>query len=167
MTKEETAKKEKKLITKIKILNDGTAYIEYKSSDDLGTGDVKRSGTEKVTEEFSEKFQNTVEGFLGCVPTLSKDKKDIVMNAIKFDYGKTDKLQNVLYSVKYHFNKADNAVINISTPNLPIYREEFDEKTFCVNGVHEALLYELLDLAKKYLAGDTRTKQMKLEVVND
>ena len=66
-----------------------------------------------------------------------------------------------MYSVKYAFNPANNAVINISTPQLPIYREEFDEKTFCISGKHEEKLYELISLAKKYLQGQTKFEQLK------
>ena len=149
-------------IKKVKILNDGTAEIKYSVSDDLGKGDNTYTGDQQVTGEFAEKFQGCVDGFIGCVPALEKDRKNITMNCIKFDYAKdSDKLNNALYSVKYNFNPANNAVINISTPSLPIYREEFDEKTFCIAGKHESALYEIQELAKKYLEGQTRTEQLK------
>ena len=168
-TQEKSQKKNKILINKIKILNDGTAEISYKNSDDMGTGTVDYSGAEKVTDTFAKKFQETVDGFIGCIPALEREKSKIKMNAIKFDYGKSDKLQSALYSVKYAFNKATNAVINISTPLLPIFQEHFDEKTFCINGIYEQQLYELMELAKAYLKGDTRTKQtsLNLEVETD
>ena len=150
------------LIKKVKILNDNTAEIKYTTADDLGKGDITFTGDQEVTGEFKETFQNCVDGFIGCVPELEKSKNKITMDAIKFDYGKdSDKLQNALYSVKFNFNPANNAVINISTPNLPIYREEFDEKTFCISGKHEQSLYEIQELAKKYLKGQTRTEQLK------
>lgn len=149
-------------IKKIKVLNDNTAEIQYTTSDDLGKGNIIFTGEQEITGEFKTAFQNTVEGFLGCMPLLDKDKKQITMNSIKFEYDKnTDKLQKALYSVKYAFNPANNAVINISTPQLPIYREEFDEKTFCISGKHEEELYELISLAKKYLQGQTKTEQLK------
>ena len=181
MTKDEKTKKDEQkkgetspknsriLINKIKILNDGTAEISYKNSDDMGTGTVDYSGAEKVTDEFAKKFQSTVDGFIGCMPAFEKEKAKIKMNVLKFDYGKSDKLQNALYSIKYSFNPASNAVVNISTPMLPIFQEHFDEKTFCIAGRHIDDLYECIELAKNYLNGDTRTKQtsLNLEVEKD
>lgn len=154
-------------IKKIKVLNDNTAEIQYTKSDDLGKGNITFTGDQQITGEFKRAFQNTVEGFIGCMPLLDKDKTKITMNCIKFEYDGSDKLQKALYSVKYAFNSASNAVININTPQLPIYREEFDEKTFCISGKHEDELYEIIDFAKKYLQGQTRTEQMKLEVIKN
>lgn len=149
-------------IKKVKILNDGTAQIKYNTSDDLGKGDNTYTGDQQVTGEFAAKFQGCVDGFIECLPALKKDRDNIKMNCINFDYTKdSDKLNNVLYSVKYSFNPANNAVVNISTPKLPIFREEFDEKTFCVSGKDENALYEIQELAKKYLEGQTRTEQLK------
>lgn len=150
------------LITKVKLNNDDTAHIEYKKSDNLGAGSTSWDGEEKVTEEFKDTFLNCKEGFLGCIPILDSKKKDITMNCIKFGYGKTsDKIENALYSVKYNFHEATNAVVNISTPQLPIYKEGFDEKTFCIAGQHEKALYKVTELAVKYLNGETRTEQKK------
>lgn len=150
------------LIKKVKVLNDGTAEIKYSTSDELGKGDNTYTGDQEVTGEFAEKFQSCVDGFIACVPALERDKKNIKMNCIKFDYSKdSDKLNNALYSVKYSFNSANNAVINISTPNLPIYRDEFDESTFCISGKDESALYDIQELAKKYLEGQTKTEQLK------
>ena len=50
-------------INKIKILNDDTAEISYKSKTDLGTETIHYSGTEKVTDEFKEAFKQTKGGF--------------------------------------------------------------------------------------------------------
>ena len=154
------------LVTKVKLNADDTAHIEFIKSDNLGAGVTNWDGEEKVTEEFKNTFLGCKEGFLGCIPEL-KEKK-VTMNCIKLGYGKgNDKIENALYSVKYAFNEANNAVVNISTPQLPIYKESFDEKTFCIAGKYEKDLYKVQELAIKYLNGETRTKQMKLEVVND
>lgn len=155
-------------INKIKVNNDRTATISYVQQGELSSSEVVFTGKEKVTDEFFKKFQENVEGFVACVPLLEKDEKNIVMNAIKFDYGKDNGLlKNILYSVKYSFNPANNAVLNISTPMLPIFQESFDEKTFCVNGKYEQLLYETIELAKAYINGDTGTVQGKLNLVVD
>ena len=170
-TTEKTVEKIKiTAINKVKINNDQTAVINYVQSGDLSSSEVVFTGKEKVTNEFLKKFQENVEGFVGCMPILAKDIKNITMNAIKFDYGKGNgPLSSVLYSVKYAFNPANNAVVNISTPLLPLYKEGMDEKTFYISEKHEELLKEVIELAKAYINGDTGTVQQKmnLEVTND
>lgn len=173
MTTTEVKTEEKIKITainKVKINNDQTAVINYVQSGDLSSSEVVFTGKEKVTNEFLKKFQENVEGFVGCMPILAKDIKNITMNAIKFDYGKGNgPLSSVLYSVKYAFNPANNAVVNISTPMLPLHKEGMDEKTFYISEKHEELLKEVIELAKAYINGDTGTVQQKmnLEVTND
>ena len=155
-------------INKIKVNNDRTATINYVQQGELSSSEVVFTGKEKVTDEFFKKFQENIQGFVACVPMLEKDTKNIIMNAIKFDYGKENgPLKNILYSVKYSFNPANNAVLNLSTPMLPIFQDSFDEKTFCVSGKHEQLLYETIELAKAYINGDTATVQGKLNLVVD
>lgn len=154
-------------INKIKILNDLTAEISYKSKTDLGTENITYSGVEKVTDEFQQAFQKAVNGFVATLPVLEKEQhlNKITMNCIQLDYDKSDILSHALYSVKYAYNDSSNSVVNINTPKLPIFREDFDEKTFCISGKDEQDLYNIIELAKAYLNGDTRTKQMKLEIV--
>ena len=153
-------------INKIKINNDKTAIISYVQSEDLSSSEVVFTGKEKVTDEFFKKFQDNVDGFIGCLPALKNESKNIVMNAIKFDYEKGNGLlKSILYSVKYAFNPANNAVVNISTPLLPIYKDNFDEKTFCISGKHEQLLIDVIELATRYINGETGTVQGKLNLV--
>ena len=153
-------------ITKVKINNDKTAIINYVQSGDLSTSEVVFTGREQVTNEFDAKFQENIHAFLGCMPSLKQDATNIKMNVIKFDYGKENgALENVLYSVKYAFNPANNAVVNISTPLLPLYKDGMKEGTFYVSESHEGLLKEVIELAKAYINGDTGTKQGKLNLV--
>ena len=153
-------------INKVKINNDKTAVINYVLQGDLSSSEVVFTGKEKVTDEFFKKFQENVEGFVGCMPILSNDIANITMNAIKFDFGKDNgALKQVLYSVKYAFNPANNAVVNISTPLLPLYKEGMDENTFYISENHEELLKEVIELAKAYINGDTGTVQGKLNLV--
>lgn len=166
-TKEPTQSKDMIFINNIKINNDGTARIYYRTSNDNSAKEVYYNGKEPITEEFGKAFQAAKAGFCNVIPALTKDVAKITMNVIKLDYGKTDYLAKALYSVKYAFNDQNNAVVNISTPMLPIYREEFDEDTFCISGKDEEALHEIIRLAKAYMNGDTRTKQMKLVVNND
>lgn len=152
-------------IQKVKINTDNTAKIWYKKADDLFSEERTASGQDQVTEEFAKAFQTTVKGFVNCIPKLSAEGDKITMNCIKFDYGKDGYLQSALYSIKYSFNDANNAVINISTPLLPIYKEGMED-TFCISGKDEEALHEVIRLAKAYINGETRTKQMSLIVDN-
>ncbi len=155
-------------INKVKINSDKTAVINYVQSGDLSSSEVVFTGKEKVTDEFFKKFQENVEGFVGCLPILAKDIANITMNAIKFDYGKDNGvLKQVLYSVKYAFNPANNTVVNISTPLLPLFKDGMNEETFYISEVHEKLLKEVIELAKAYINGDTGTVQGKLNLVVD
>lgn len=158
---ENTTAKEEMFIVKVKINNDNTATIFYRTSTDKDAKEVTYTGKDQVTQEFSNAFQDTVEGFVGCIPTLSRDENKITMNAIKFDYNKSQFLDKALYSVKYAFNEQNNAVINISTPMLPIYKEGMDE-VFSISGKHETALHEVIRLAKAYINGETRTKQLDI-----
>ena len=153
------------LVKKVKLLNDGTAEINYSTSKDDAAETVFFKGKEEVTKDFKSVFQATVEGFLGCIPLLEKDAGKITMNVISLDYGKGEFLERALYSVKYAFNSANNAVINISTPLLPIYKEGM-ENTFTISGKHEEALHNVIAEAKAYIKGKTATKQMKLVIDN-
>ena len=164
-TNDSTQSKGVIFIEKIKITPERCAIINYRTSYDNSSTETVFKGKEQVTEEFYNAFQSTVEGFVGCIPKLSSETSKITMNCIKFDYTKSDYLDKALYSIKYAFNDQNNAVINISTPLLPIYKEGM-ENTFCISGKHEEALHEVIRLAKAYIYCDTRTKQMKLVVDN-
>lgn len=163
--KDNTASKNQMFIVKVKINNDGTAAINYRTSCDSDTKEVYYQGKDGVTEEFKNIFQETVNGLIGCIPKLTGDKNKITMNSIKFDYGKDEFLESALYSAKYAFNDQNNAVINLNTPPLPIYKEEL-ENTFCISGKDEDALHEVIAKAKAYINRETKTKQMKLIVDN-
>ncbi len=165
--KEENTTNTKNLmfIQKVKVNNDNTATISFKTSNDLAAQEVTFTGKDEITEDFAKTFQNATTGFCGVIPALSKYSSKITMNAIRFDYGKDEFLEKALYSIKYAFNDQNNAVINISTPLLPIYKEGM-ENTFCISGKDEDTLHEIIAKAKAYINGETRTKQMKLVVDN-
>ena len=153
----------KALISKVKIEKDLTATIEFKKATDMDTSQIVFTGKEKVTEEFAATFQKTVSSFVEIMPALKNEAHNITMNSIKFDYDKDEKLEKVSYAVKYTPQK--NVLTNIPINSVPIYKDSFSETTFAVSGKDETLLYSILELAEKYINGDTRTKQMKLEVV--
>lgn len=151
-------------ITKIKVCNDQTAIIDFKNTTDLGVNDITFTGEEKITEEFNATFQKAVESVIAIMPSLKNDQSKITMNSITFAYSDANKIEKVSYAVKY---QPQNSILaNIPVNNVPIYKDTFTEKTFSVSGKDEKLLYEILEHASKYIAGNTRTKQMKLEVVS-
>lgn len=154
----------KEQISKIKIENDLTATIDFKKTTDINTSEITFTGKEKVTEEFEKKFQDTVQSFVEIIPALKNDSTKLTMNAIKFDY-ENEKISKVSYAVKYKPQK--NVLTNIPINSIPIYKDTFSDKQFSVSGKDETLLYEILELAQKYLNGDTRTKQVKLDLKVD
>lgn len=162
---ESTNKVEGMFIVKVKLNNDNTASIFYRTSTDKEAKEVYYTGKDQVTEDFKTIFQATVDGFLGCIPRLAPDKNKITMNAIKLDYDKSGFLSSALYSCKYAFNEQNNAVMNFNTPALPIYKEGMDN-CFTIAGIHEEALHDVIAKAKAYINGETRTKQMKLVVDN-
>lgn len=176
MTKSQTLEKEKEgtsqsknmvFIDCIQITPERKAIISYKSSNDEVAQTVTYSGKEEVTDEFFKSFQKNKETFVRIVKPLAADIKNLDMNKIHFTYAKdNDYLSNILYSAKYKFNDTNNQVINISTPKIPIYQSDFSDNVFCVSGECVEWLHETIALAKKYMKGDTRTKQMKLVVDN-
>lgn len=164
-TKNEGLKKNELYINRLKINNDGLAEIFYRTSTDSAAQEVYYKGKDPVTEEFKNLFQSSVDSLTEIIQRLRPDKNDITMNVIKFDYDSNGFLKSALYSAKYKFNSESNAVINLNTPPLPIYKEEL-EKTFCISGKDVDLLHEIIAKAKAYIKGDTRTKQMKIVVDN-
>lgn len=151
------------LIDKIKIENK-KATINYHESTDFDDAQIVYTGKEEVTEESLKAFENCTAGFASVMPELKTTK--MTMNCINFTYDKTNEIEKALYSVKYKFHDAGNQVINLNTPQLPIYKDSFDEKTFCISGKDVDAFYTVIDFAKKYINGDTRTKQMKLVIDN-
>lgn len=160
-----TTNSKQMFINKVKINNDNTASIYYKTTCDSNAQEVYYTGKEEVTEEFKNAFQATVKGLTNVITRLAPDSSKITMNSIKFDYDKTEFLKSALYSAKYNFSEQTNAVIKLNTPPLPIYKEGM-ENTFCISGKDEESLHEVIAKAEAYINGETRIKQMKLVVDN-
>lgn len=77
-------------INKVKINNDKTAAIYYRTTCDSNAQEVFYQGKEEVTEEFLKAFQDTKNGLINAVPIFTGAASKIAMNAIKFDYDKTE-----------------------------------------------------------------------------
>ena len=163
--KDKSANTEQMFINKVKLKNDDTAEICYRTTNDNNAQEVHFQGKDEVTEDFKRAFQATVSGFTGVIPKLASEVSRITMNAIKFNYGEDTFLKSALYSAKYQFNEQSNAVMNLNTPPLPIYKEGM-ENTFTISGKDEDALHEVIAKAKAYINGESRTTQMKLVVDN-
>ena len=119
------------------------------------------TGKDEVTEEFRNLFQEAVDTFIELLPDLRKSKNQIKMNTIRFDYDKSGFLEKVLFSTVWTFNSQGN-VINLNTPQFPIYKPEMSETTVAISGKDEELLHNIIQKAKDYMNGDTRTKQLDI-----
>ena len=149
-------------ITKIKVNEDLTAIVYYKeNSNNTDTREIVFKGGEKITDEFNTAFQKSKSTFGEIIPLLKDDLHKIRMISISFEYNEVKQINKVSYNVKYTPQKGVKTEIPVK--NLPIYDETI--KSFTVSGKDVDLLYEILDYANKYIKGDTRTKQMKIEVV--
>ena len=163
--KDATTNSKQMFINKVKINNDNTASIYYRTTCDSNAQEVYYQGKEEVTEDFKAAFQATIKVLINVIPKLQLDSSKLQMNAIKLDYDKTEFLKSALYSAKYQFSEQTNAIMNLNTPPLPIYKEGM-ENTFTISGKDEEALHEVIAKAKAYINGETRTKQMKLVVDN-
>lgn len=164
--KEESTQKTTGLyITKIKF-KENKAVINYRDEQDLSLKEGVYSGKDETTEEFKFLFQQAVDTFVELLPDLKKSRNQIKMNALRFDYDKQGFLEKVLFSTVWTFNNQGN-VINLNTPQFPIYKPEMSETTVAISGKDEELMHDIIAKAKAYMNGDTRTKQMKLVVNND
>jgi len=163
--KEENTNKVKGMfINKIQI-KDGRGIIQFNNDNDTSTSEGIYTGKDECTEEFQKLFQSTKDIFVEILPTLRKDINSLKMNAISFTYDKSGFLEKILFSVIYTFSQQGN-VVNISTPQIPIYKENMSETTVAISGKHVDLLHEVIAKAKAYIDGETRTKQMSLIVDN-
>lgn len=153
-------------ITKIKLLSDDTAVIDYQIDTESSTEKRTYEGKEKITQEFKNAFYNTKSTFVAYLTKLKNDISRIKTLEVKFEY-KGNILKNACYQVCYAPSDEINTPVNITTPKLPIWNEKAKEGTFYISGADIEIINTVQTLAKNYVKGDTRTKQMRLEVVND
>lgn len=113
--KDATTNSNQMFINKVKINNDNTASIYYRTTCDSNAQEVYYQGKEEVTEDFKATFQATIKGLINVIPKLQLDSSKLQMNAIKLDYDKTEFLKSALYSAKYQFSEQTNAIMNLNT----------------------------------------------------
>ena len=151
-------------ITKIKLGTDDTAYISYQVENDLSIEKRNYEGKEKITDEFKRAFQKTRTTFVSYLTKLQNDLERIKTLEVNFEY-KNNALKTVSYTVCYAPTDEINTPVNITTPKLPIWNDKAKAGTFYVSGQDLGIINEVRSFAEKYINGDTRTKQMKIEVV--
>lgn len=151
-------------ITKIKVAGDYTATIDYQVDNDTSIEKRSFEGKEQITDDFIRAFQNTRNTFVEYLTKLKNDVHRIKPLELKFEY-KAGSLKNVAYTVCYAPTDEINTPVNITTPKLPIWTDKAKEGTFYVSGQDIDIINEVRKFAENYIKGDTRTKQMKLEVV--
>lgn len=145
-------------------IKEGRGLIQFSNDCDTSTSEGTFTGKDECTEEFKTLFQSAKEIFAEIFPPLRKELDNTKMNAISFNYDKSGFLEKVLFSLIFTLKQGN--VINISTPQIPIYKENMAETTLAVSGKHVDLLHEIIAKAKNYMNGETRTKQMSLIVDN-
>lgn len=160
---ENTTKVKGMFISRIQI-KEGRGLITYSNDTESALNAGTFTGKDECTEEFKIIFQSAKEIFGEIFPVVRKELDSIKMNAINFVYDKQGFLEKVLFSVIFTLKQGN--VINISTPQIPIYKENMSDTTLAVSGKHEELLHEIIAKAKDYMNGETRTKQMTLIVDN-
>lgn len=163
-TKEENTTKITGMFIKRIQIKEGRWIINYSNDTDAALNAGTFTGKDECTEEFKNLFQTSKEIFGEIFPVVRKELANTKMNAIQLVYDKQGFLEKVLFSVIFTLKQGN--VINISTPQIPIYKENMAETTLAVSGKHVELLHEIIAKAKDYMNGETRTKQMSLIVDN-
>lgn len=149
-----------KSIQEIILNEDNTATIKYQLVNQDSNQDVKFEGAEKITDEFKNIFESACTTIRDTVEVFQN--KNIQLQKITFD----NKKNTVMYSFLYYPSDNLHPVIKIDTPKLSLLTEPSNDMHY-VSGVNNIILEEIKEEALKYIDGNTRTLQMKLEVVND
>lgn len=157
-----------KFITKIKLMPDNTLEMKYKLSNNQEALTVTYCGKEEVTNKCLAQF--TELNALACqiVPLLAHAAPaDLKTNIIRLKYNENGNIDKVSLSIQLKLNTS-NSPVNISTPLVALMTEESEESdAFRVSAENEEIIHVLLALAKAYMNGDTRTKQLSLVVGNE
>lgn len=152
-------------IKQIKMKNN-RAIITLSDENDFRIQDASFNVKDEVTGEFKELWNSAKDIVIEINPQLRKEVADLVLNQIQFFYDNNGYLSEASFSVIWTFDE-NGHILNLNYQKFPIYKPEFSEDTVAISGKHEDLLHKILEKAKAYMNGDTRTKQMKLVVNND
>lgn len=151
---------ESKSIQEIKLNEDDTATIKYQLVNQDSNQDVKFEGVEKITNEFRVTFGN-VRSTIGEIIEVFQHK-NIKPQKITFD----NKKNTVMYSFLYYPEDDLHPAVTIDTPKLPLLDDKKpSDNKFYVSGLDIEILNAVKKEALKYINGASRTKQIKLEVV--
>lgn len=146
-------------------MKDNRALISLSDDNDFRTQNGDFCVKDEVTEDFKKLWDSAKEIVTALIPQLNKEVPALRLNFINFYYDKKGFLSDVSFSVVWTFDSQGH-ILNLNLQKFPIYKEEMAETIVAISGKHEDLLHDILDAAKKYMKGETRTKQMKLVVDN-
>ena len=150
-------------ITKVKILNNRTAIVKYEVDVHCATEKRTHEGVEKVTDEFYNAFKKSRETFVEYLSKLKNDVERIRTLEINLYY-KAQELKQISYTVEYTPTNENNTTVQITTPKLPVWVEKPKAGTYYVSGKDLEIIHYIVMLAENYINGETKTKQMALNI---
>lgn len=156
-----------KLITRIKLLSDNTLEINYRLTNDKEALEVSYKGKEETTEKFQKEFEKLYSVACQIIPMLSDvSEEDLSVGILRLKYNEKGFLDKASISIKLDI-EASNSPVNISTPMVDFVKEEMSDEAFRISQQNEEIIHSVLEMAKAYMDGDTRTKQLSLVVDNE
>lgn len=145
-------------IYKIKIDKDSFGKIVY----GIGNKKEKRlteyDGKEQVTTFFENEFQDLKQVAKYIIPQIEDiNDDDIKVNSISLKYD-IDFLKGVTMSLSIKIREDLESPLNLNTP----YVTFGGDKDFVLGDGFKKTFEKIINKAKEYMNGDTRTKQLKL-----
>lgn len=164
--KEENTNNTTGLYIKQITMKENRALISLYDENDFRTQDGNFNVKDEVTEDFKELWDSAKSIIIALNPQLTKEISALRLNHIQFFYDKSGFLSDVSFSVVWTFDNQGH-ILNLNYQKFPIYKPEMAETTVAISGKHVDLLHEIIKKAKDYMNGETRTNQMKLNIVVD
>lgn len=145
-------------VNKIKIDKDNFGTIIYSRGDKKTDSLTRFKGKEQVTTFFEQDFKR-LNNFIGyIIPQFEEtDSDDITVRSISIKYDGLGAALGCVISASVNFREDIKSPLNFSTPYV-----KFEDNDFELGRESKKIIDNLIDHAKKYMEGETRTKQLKL-----
>ncbi len=145
-------------VNKIKIDKDNFGQIFYTLGDKQSDRNARFKGKEQVTTFFEQDFKR-LNKFIGyIIPQFEEtDSDDITVRSISIKYDGLGAALGCVISASVKFREDIKSPLNFSTPYV-----KFEDNDFELGRESKKIIDNLIDHAKKYMEGETRTKQLKL-----
>lgn len=145
-------------VNKIKIDKDNFGTIIYSRGDKKTDSLTRFKGKEQVTTFFEQDFKR-LKTFVGyIIPQFEEiDKNDIAIRSLSVKYDGLGAALGCTISASVVFREDLATPLNFTTPYC-----KFEDNDFCLGKDAKKIIDTLIDHAKKYMDGETRTKQLKL-----